>query len=132
MGQTIGASTAAVDVAQARVVESKAVRDNVQDQATRAMELVKRGVYAQAKHDEAKAALDQANASVVAAEADLARAQEELGPAGKDNPQLKEALAALEKAQLDLLRTTVSAPAEGVVTNLQLSVGGMSALARVQ
>jgi len=125
VGQTIGASTASVDAVQARLVEARAIRDNVQEQANRAMELVKRGVYAKAKYDEAKAAVDQANASVVAAEADLKQAQEELGPAGADNPQLKEALAALERAQLDLLRTTVLAPAEGVVTNLQLSVGGV-------
>ena len=125
VGQTIGASTASVDAVQARLVEAKAVRDNVQEQANRAMELVKRGVYSKAKYDEAKAAVDQANASVVAAEADLKRAQEELGPSGADNPQLKESLAALERAQLDLLRTTVLAPAEGVVTNLQLSVGGV-------
>ena len=125
VGQTIGASTASVDSVQARLVEARAIRDNVQEQANRAMELVKRGVYAKAKYDEAKAAVDQGNASVVAAEADLKRAQEELGPAGADNPQLKESLAALERAQLDLLRTTVLAPAEGVVTNLQLSVGGV-------
>lgn len=125
VGQTIGASTASVDAVQARLVEARAIRDNVQEQANRAMELVKRGVYAKAKYDEAKAAVDQANASVVAAEADLKQAQEELGPAGADNPQLKESLAALERAQLDLLRTTVLAPAEGVVTNLQLSVGGV-------
>lgn len=125
VGQTIGASTASVEAVQARLVEAQAVRDNVQQQANRAMELVKRGVYSKAKYDEAKAAVDQANASVVAAEADLKRAQEELGPAGADNPQLKEALAALQRAQLDLLRTTVLAPAEGVVTNLQLSVGGV-------
>jgi multidrug resistance efflux pump len=125
VGQSIGASTASVDAVQARLVEAKAVRDNVQEQANRAMELVKRGVYSKAKYDEAKAAVDQANASVVAAEADLKRAQEELGPSGADNPQLKESLAALERAQLDLLRTTVLAPAQGVVTNLQLSVGGV-------
>lgn len=125
VGQTIGASTASVDAVQARLVEARAIRDNVQEQANRAMELVRRGVYAKAKYDEAKAAVDQANASVVAAEADLKQAQEELGPAGADNPQLKESLAALERAQLDLLRTTVLAPAEGVVTNLQLSVGGV-------
>ncbi|HEV2898139.1 MAG TPA: HlyD family secretion protein [Pseudaminobacter sp.] len=124
VGQSIGASTATVDAVQARLVEAKAIRDNVQEQAHRAIELVKRGVYSRAKADEAKAALDQANASVVAAEAELKRAQEELGPAGADNPQLRESLAALERAQLDLLRTTVLAPAEGVVTNLQLSVGG--------
>lgn len=82
VGQSIGASTASVDAVQARLVEAKAVRDNVQEQANRAMELVKRGVYSKAKYDEAKAAVDQANASVVAAEADLKRAQEELGPSG--------------------------------------------------
>ncbi len=47
------------------------------------------------------------------------------GPAGKDNPQIKEALAALERAQIDLLRTTVRAPSTGVVTNLQLAVGNV-------
>nr|WP_245266099.1 HlyD family secretion protein [Mesorhizobium sp. L103C119B0] len=125
VGQSIGASTASVDAVQARLVQAQAVRDNVQEQANRAMELVRRGVYSKAKYDEAKAAVDQANAAVVAAEADLKRAQEELGPSGADNPQLKEALATLQRAQLDLLRTTVLAPAEGVVTNLQLSVGGV-------
>jgi multidrug resistance efflux pump len=125
VGQSIGASTATVDAVQAHLVEARANRDNVKEQAGRAMELVKRGVYSRAKLDEAEAALKQANASVVAAEADLTRAQEELGPAGADNPQLKEALAALERAQLDLLRTTVLAPADGVVTNLQLSIGGV-------
>lgn len=123
IGQTIGASTAAVDVAQARLVEARANRDNVREQALRIMELVERGVYAQAKYDEAEAALKATQATVEAAEADLVRAQEELGPAGESNPQLKETLAALERARLDLVRTTVSAPSAGVVTNLQLAVG---------
>jgi multidrug resistance efflux pump len=123
IGQSIGASTAMVDVAQARVVEARANRDNVREQTQRAFELVERGVYARAKADEAKAALDSEEAAVDAAEADLVRAREELGPAGEDNPQLKEALAALERARLDLVRTTVSAPSEGVISNLQLAVG---------
>lgn len=127
IGQTIGASTASVDAVQARLLEAKAKRDNVQDQANRAMELVKRGVYPKAKYDEAKAALAQADASVAAAEAELSRAQQELGPAGSDNPQLRESLAALERARLDLQRTTVFAPADGVVTNVQLSVDGIVA-----
>jgi multidrug resistance efflux pump len=125
VGQAIGASTASVDAAQARLVEAKALRGNVQEQANRAIELVKRGVYSQAKTDEAKAALKQADASVGAYEAELKRTQQELGPGGAANPQLREALAGLERAQLDLLRTTIVAPAEGVVTNLQLSVGGV-------
>lgn len=123
IGQTIGASTAAVDVAQARLVEARANRDNVREQTQRAMELVERGVYPRAKYDEAKAALDSAEAAADAAEADLVRAREELGPAGEKNPQLKGALAALERTRLDLVRTTVSAPSGGVITNLQLAVG---------
>jgi multidrug resistance efflux pump len=123
IGLTIGASTAAVDSAQARLVEVTANRNNVRDQAQRAVELVKRGVYPRAKEDEAKAALQAADATVVRAEADLAKAQQELGPAGENNPDLQEALAALERARLNLARTTVSAPSDGVVTNLQVAVG---------
>ncbi|MGO8388852.1 HlyD family secretion protein, partial [Rhizobium johnstonii] len=57
------------------------------------------------------------------AEAELAKAKEQLGPSGNDNPQLRSALAALEKARLDLVRTTVQAPSAGVLTNLQLTIG---------
>lgn len=123
VGQTIGASTAQVDAVQARLVEAQAKRDNASEQLGRATELHKRGVYAKAKLDEAKLVFDQAQAAVKGAEGDLLAAQENLGPAGADNPQLKEALAVLERAQLDLLRTTVRAPSAGVVTNLQLSIG---------
>ncbi|WP_211103950.1 HlyD family secretion protein [Skermanella pratensis] len=123
IGQTIGASTAAVDSAQARLVEVTANRNNIRDQAQRAVELVKRGVYARAKEDEAKASLQAADATVTRAEADLAKARQELGPAGENNPDLQAALAALERARLNLFRTAVSAPSAGVVTNLQLAVG---------
>ncbi|URK87368.1 HlyD family secretion protein [Rhizobium sp. RCAM05350] len=123
VGQTIGASTAQVDAVQSRLVEAQANSTNAREQFGRVSELVKRGVYAESKFDEAKLVLDQAEASVKGTEADLVAAQEDLGPAGKDNPQLKEAMAVLERAQLDLLRTTVRAPSAGVVTNLQLSIG---------
>ncbi|WP_275782505.1 HlyD family secretion protein [Pararhizobium gei] len=133
VGQTIGASTAQVDAVQARLVQSQASRDNASEQLGRATELTKRGVYAKAKLDEAQLGFDQADAAVKAAEADLASAQADLGPAGNDNPDIKQALAALERARLDLLRTTVRAPSAGVITNLQLSIGkvvsaGQSAL----
>lgn len=123
VGQSIGASTATVDAAQANLVQAKADRDHLRDEYARASELVKREVFSRAQYDAAKSAYDQAEASVTAAEAELARAKEELGPAGRDNPQIREALAALELAQLDLLHTTVRAPSAGAVTNLQLSIG---------
>jgi multidrug resistance efflux pump len=122
-GQAIGASTSAVDSAQARLVEVMADRDNVREQAARVFELVERGVYPAARYDQAKALLDSAEAAVVGAEADLEQARQQLGPEGADNPQLREALAALEQARLDLLHTRVVAPADGVVSNLQLAIG---------
>jgi len=123
IGQTVGASTAAVEAAQARLVEARAKAANVREQANRIFHLVERGIYAKARYDESKASLDSSEASVAGAEAELAKAQQELGPSGSDNPQIKEALAVLERVRLDLFRTTVTSPARGAITNLQLAAG---------
>jgi multidrug resistance efflux pump len=122
-GQSVGATTATVELAQARLDEARAEAANVQVQSERVLELVRRGVYAKAREDDAVAAINSARAAVESAEADLRRAREELGPQGQDNPQIQEALSTLEKARYDLSRTRVSAPAKGVVTNLQLAAG---------
>jgi multidrug resistance efflux pump len=123
IGQGVGASVSAVEAAQARVVDARANRDNIRQQAGRVMQLVQRGVYPQARYDEARAGLDRSEAMVAAAEAELEQARRELGPVGANNPQIREALAALERARLDLRRTAVTAPADGLVTNLQLAAG---------
>jgi multidrug resistance efflux pump len=123
VGQTIGANTAGVASAQERLTEVRAQRDNTVEQAKRVLELVQKGVYAKAREDRAKAEIDAAEASVREAEAELEKAKEQLGPQGADNPELREAVAALEKAKLDLVRTSVVAPSDGVVTNLQLTLG---------
>jgi multidrug resistance efflux pump len=123
VGQKIGANTAAVTSAQERLVEASAQRNNTVEQANRVLELVQKGVYAKAREDRAKAEIDAAEASVREAEAELQKAKEQLGPQGADNPELREAVAALEKAKLDLLRTSIIAPSDGVVTNLQLTLG---------
>jgi multidrug resistance efflux pump len=123
VGQSIGASTAAVSSAQERLVTAQAKRDNTREQVARVLELVEKGIYPQARKDQATAQIQSAEAGVREAEAELERAKQELGPQGTDNPQFREALASVEKAKLDLLRTTVSAPSDGVVTNLQLTLG---------
>jgi multidrug resistance efflux pump len=123
VGQSIGASTAAVGSAQERLIEAEAKRDNVREQAKRILVLVEKGVYPKARADTANKEIEVAEAQVREAESELERAKQELGPQGADNPQIREALAAVEKAKLDLLRTTVSAPTDGVVTNLQLTLG---------
>jgi multidrug resistance efflux pump len=123
VGQTMGANTAGVASAQERLIEAQAQRDNTVEQAKRILELVEKGVYAKAREDRAKAEIEAAEASVREAEAELEKAKEQLGPQGSDNPELREALAAVEKAKLDLVRTTLIAPSDGVVTNLQLTLG---------
>jgi multidrug resistance efflux pump len=123
VGQKIGANTAAVTSAEERLIEAKADRDNIVEQAERILELVAKGVYAEARADRAKAEIEAAEARVREAEAELERAKEQLGPQGADNPELREAVAAVEQAKLDLLHTKVVAPSDGVITNLQLTVG---------
>jgi multidrug resistance efflux pump len=123
VGQSIGASTAAVATAQAKVVEAVAKRDNARDQSARMLELINRGVYPEARRSEAQSTLDAAEAVVAQAEAELDEAREALGPSGADNPQVRDAIAALAQANLNLQRTTVLAPSEGGVTSLSLSLG---------
>lgn len=123
VGQSIGANTAAVSSAQERLIEAKAKRDNVREQASRVLQLVEKGVYPKARADTANKELEVTEANVREAESELERARQELGPQGNDNPQFREALAAAEQAKLNLVRTTVLAPSDGVITNLQLTDG---------
>ncbi len=123
VGQSIGANTAAVEVAQARVVEALAARNNAREQAIRTETLAKRGVLSQAELDNAREEKARAQAGLEAAEAALLQAKQNLGPAGDNNPQILSAMAKLEKAQLDLQKTYITAPSKGVVTNVQLTNG---------
>ena len=123
IGQSVGASTAAVATAQAKVVEAAAKRENTRDQAARTLELVKKGIYPEARRAQAQAALDSAEAVVAQAESELEKARQTLGPAGNANPQIREAMAVVAQANLDMQRATVRAPSEGGVTNLSLAIG---------
>ena len=49
--------------------------------------------------------------------------RQSLGPWGADNPQIRAAMAALEQAHLDLARTDVLAPADGLVTTVGQHAG---------
>ncbi|MDB1125167.1 HlyD family secretion protein [Vibrio algarum] len=122
-GQSIGASTAAVEVAQAKVVDALAARDNAKEQTARITELASKGVLSKSDLDNAIESRQRTQASLEAAEASLLQAKQNLGPEGNNNPQILSAMANLEKAQLDLQRTEVTAPSNGIVTNLQLTVG---------
>jgi multidrug resistance efflux pump len=123
VGQSIGANTAAVTSAQERLIEAEAKRANVREQANRILQLVEKGVYPKARADTANKELEVAEAEVREAKSEVERARQELGPQGNDNPEFREALATVEEAKLNLVRTTVLAPSDGVITNLQLTDG---------
>ena len=61
-----------------------AERQNVREQSARVLELVKKGVYAEARADREKAALESAEAAVSRAEAELEQARQSLGAEGAD------------------------------------------------
>jgi multidrug resistance efflux pump len=122
-GQSIGASTAGVTAAEAAVADAQAKLANAQEQAARVFQLVKRDIYAKARADQAQRLLEGAEAGARQAEAQLEQARQQLGPQGRDNPELRTALAALERAQLNLGDTVVTAPTVGLVANLKLAGG---------
>jgi multidrug resistance efflux pump len=123
----VGASAIGLGAAEAALVEAEAQRADAEAQHARVARLLDRGYATQSAFDESEARLAAARSSVSAAEARLSEARRRLGPEGQDNPQVQAALAARERAQIDLRHTRVTAPVDGVVTNTVLSVGQFAA-----
>lgn len=123
--------------AQSQLAATESTLQEAQFQLDRNSQLLRTGDIAQARFDQVKrdydvavAQRDEANAQLasaqsaeVQAEAKLAQAEANLGKPGDDNERLRAARANLESAQLDLSFTTVSAPVDGFVTNLDLRLG---------
>ena len=122
-GQDIGASTANVAAAQASLADARAKLNSVQTDANRFIVMEGSGVVPQARVDRARSDVEQAKEKVANAEADLQRAKEQLGTKGKENPKIRAALSALEKARFDLSNTSVRAPSTGAITNMKIDIG---------
>ncbi|KPJ92622.1 MAG: secretion protein [Gammaproteobacteria bacterium SG8_15] len=122
-GQDIGAETAGVAAAQASLAKAQATLKRVQVDANRLIAVEDLGVVPQADIDRARVQVEQEQAKVINAEADLQRAKEHLGKKGADNPKIRKALSALEKARLDLNNTSVVAPSFGAITDVRVDAG---------
>ena len=122
-GQDIGAGTANVSTAQAKVVEAVANLDHLKAQANRVIELEEKQIYSKARGDKARAAVVKAEAQLDSAKSELEKAKQALGVKGKENPKIRSAIAKLKKAQIDLSRTTILAPSHGGITNLKIDEG---------
>lgn len=81
---------------------------------------------ADAQVEIAKNSLLEAQASVKASQADLAEAEANLGEPGDQNVRIRQSQVALDQANLNLSFTSVYAPSDGYVTNLQVAEGAFA------
>ena len=114
-----------------RQVELQAARDTqayAQQQYDRQTRLLKSGIASQAQFDQAAHALDAARQQVANVQQQIGVALANLGGnpniAPERHPVVAQAQAALDRAQLNLSYTVISAPTDGVVAKVeQLQVG---------
>jgi multidrug resistance efflux pump len=78
------------------------------------------------KRKGAVAGVSKARAALSQAEAALAEAKANLGAQGNANARVREALAAVRQAELNLEFTQVRAPVDGYITNLNLRFGSQA------
>lgn len=116
--QDVGAQSASVEAAQAKVSSAEANLENFQIQTARIFRLEREDVVSKAEADDARTSLTEAESDLDEAKAKLENAREQLGPAGNTDPRVQQAMAQLAKAELDLQRTEIHAPARGGIANL--------------
>lgn len=94
----------------------------------RQQDLLARGFTTRASYDAARAALTSAQAERSSAAAEAAAARASLGSSARGgHPQVEAAIAARDKAALDLARTEVRAPVDGIASQTdRLQQGAMA------
>ena len=137
MRDAVTQSESAVNAARFEMEALAADAENAKVAFERAATIVKSGFSDQREYDNrnteyqmavarlsgARSHVNQATADLERSRADLARAKANLGVLGEANPRLRRAEADLKLAQQNLDFTTVSAPEDGYITNLQLRAG---------
>lgn len=113
---------------QADSVKSGSDVSLARDTFKRQQELLARGFTTRASYDAAKAALAAAQAELASAQSSAESAQAVLATSpGGGHPQIEAAVAMRDKAKLDLSRTEIRAPIDGVVSQAdKLSPGVMA------
>ncbi len=124
-GRQVEAGSAGVESARANLRAALANRLKAEKDAGRLQRLHREdpGTISVRRLEVAQASLDQARAKVDAAEAEIQRAIEQMGGDEEDNSILKTALSSVDKAELDLANTVVTAPSRGVIADLRADVG---------
>jgi multidrug resistance efflux pump len=127
--QATGASTANVDAAAAQVESARAGMVRAQQDANRLRRIKSEdpGAISDRRLEQAEASLAVSRSQLEAAEASLERARQDLGETGDQNSRILQAQTALAQAELDLSRTAVVAPDDGIVTDVRIERGNFAA-----
>ncbi len=138
LSSQIGVSDDAIRSAEAQLAQAQAALHKAQDEYTRREKLSASGAVSKEELSTAQSALDTAKAGVASAEAGLAQARssqkaaqsnlaanEALIQGANENstPDVLVAEAKLKQAELDLERTVIKAPFDGVVSRRSIQVG---------
>jgi len=138
LSSQIGVSDDAIRSAKAQLAQAQAALHKAQDEYTRREKLSASGAVSKEELSTAQSALDTAKAGVASAEAGLAQARssqkaaqsnlaanEALIQGANENstPDVLVAEAKLKQAELDLERTVIKAPFDGVVSRRSIQVG---------
>jgi multidrug resistance efflux pump len=120
-----GADVSVADVASARaqIIKQRADLSASRQLGGIVYGLVGKRALPETQGIRAHADTAKSSADLTRAQADLRKAIANLGAPGLQNPKVRQALAALDQARLDLRNTEVRAPADGTVTNLRLAPG---------
>lgn len=119
----VTSGVAAVPAAEAKLAQAEVALTIAQQELERATTLHDKGLLPLAKFNTADANARTAALNVEAAKADLERIKASASTADAHNPNVRAAQAALDKAEFALRNTTVTAPADGYVSNLSLAEG---------
>jgi len=121
--QEVKALIAQVKASAAHVEQGKAQLKLAQTERDRILKALKTNAVSHAYADQAVASVDNARAKLDASIADLEESKANLGVPGEDNVRIRSAKVDLQYDKLRLSWTSVYAPSDGYVTNLNLKVG---------
>jgi len=132
--QATGASTANVDAAEAAITSARANLLRADQDAVRLRRIKQEdpGAISDRRVQTAEATLSVAQGQLGSAIANHEKARQDLGEAGDNNARILQAQAALAQAELDLQRTTIMAPDNGLVTDVRVDRGNYASVGAPQ
>ena len=121
--QGVSQQSAAVSTAEAQLAQRRAEAANARGTYNRNEQLMKSGFLSPQAIETFRSQMQSADAAVKAAEATVEQAKSTLGKTGDENANVLAAEAMLKQAELDLARTHVTSPTNGVIANFTLQPG---------